>query len=367
MSMNRPASNPAVPPVPPPTPTPSRPSFFGRTATGKWFGSSAPLPDPDQEGAIWYEPETCSAVISRKEHPRDPTSLLKLGLPDVLRSKMASDTGTPGQSKFATIGPINGKGLALGAPPSAYAKPEVQISKEEADGLLSAATIDRADKMLLELENEGTKTVRAASSTDSYLGSSGFVETNIRRGKASSIMSAESDVTISASRDSVNPPTPPPKDGHSTTQTQSTRDSSSERKDGEGPVTPPVTGASGFATALSSALRYMLKTDETPPAVPKHYHGLLSATMSPAIDEKPHIKYEWTIGKRLKFSCTVYYAKQFDALRRRCGIENVYVHSLARCENWAAEGGKSRSNFWRTTDNQFIIKTLVNAWNVADL
>ncbi|KAJ3529021.1 hypothetical protein NM688_g7915 [Phlebia brevispora] len=81
----------------------------------------------------------------------------------------------------------------------------------------------------------------------------------------------------------------------------------------------------------------------------------------------PRAPYDWTIGKRLRFSCTVYYAKQFDALRRRCGIEDGFLQSLARCENWAAEGGKSKSNFWKTADNQFIIKTLVNAWNVADL
>ena len=43
------------------------------------------------------------------------------------------------------------------------------------------------------------------------------------------------------------------------------------------------------------------------------------------------------------------------------------MRSMARSENWAAEGGKSRSNFWKTADDRFIIKTLVNAWNVADL
>ena len=63
----------------------------------------------------------------------------------------------------------------------------------------------------------------------------------------------------------------------------------------------------------------------------------------------------------------MYYAKQFDALRRRCGIDAVFLHSLARSQNWLAEGGKSKSNFWKTTDERFIIKTLVNAWNVADL
>ena len=104
-----------------------------------------------------------------------------------------------------------------------------------------------------------------------------------------------------------------------------------------------------------------------PPPPPKH-HGLLNADSVEAhIDERPHIKYDWTIGKRLKFSCTVYYARQFDLLRRRCGVDEGFVKSLSRCANWAADGGKSKSNFWKTSDEKFIIKTLVNAWNVADL
>jgi len=90
--------------------------------------------------------------------------------------------------------------------------------------------------------------------------------------------------------------------------------------------------------------------------------------MEPAAsDDRPHIKYDWTVGKRLKFSCTVYYAKQFDLLRKRCGIEATYLKSIKKSANWLAEGGKSRSNFWKTADDRFIIKTLVDAWNVADL
>jgi 1-phosphatidylinositol-3-phosphate 5-kinase len=97
----------------------------------------------------------------------------------------------------------------------------------------------------------------------------------------------------------------------------------------------------------------------------KKHHALLADITS--FDERPHIKYDWTVGKRLKFSCTVYYAKQFDLLRKRYGIHDTFLGSLSRSTNWAATGGKSRSNFWKTTDDQFIIKTLVNAWNVADL
>jgi len=124
-----------------------------------------------------------------------------------------------------------------------------------------------------------------------------------------------------------------------------------------------------WTSSLTNAMRYMIKADlpsgpATPPA--KNHHGLLYADPM-TIDERPHIKYDWTIGKRLKFSCTVYYAKQFDALRRRCGVEDIFVRSMAKCEPWKAQGGKSRSNFWKTSDDRFIIKTLVNAWNVADL
>jgi hypothetical protein len=62
----------------------------------------------------------------------------------------------------------------------------------------------------------------------------------------------------------------------------------------------------------------------------KNHHGLLYANPM-MIDERPHIKYDWMIGKRLKFSCTVYYAKQFDVLRRRCGIEDGFVRSMVKC------------------------------------
>jgi hypothetical protein len=62
----------------------------------------------------------------------------------------------------------------------------------------------------------------------------------------------------------------------------------------------------------------------------KNHHSLLYANPM-TINERPHIKYDWTIGKRLKFSCTVYYVKQFDALRRRCGVEDGFVRSMVKC------------------------------------
>lgn len=366
MTINRTA---VVPPVPPPTPDITRPSFFTKNSSSKWFGSAPPTPDPDQDDAGWHEPETYSAVISRKEHPRDPTSILKLGIPDVLRPK-AGDSLAPSTLKASSPGA-----------PSAWAKPDVQVSRQEADGQLSAVTPDRIDKVLHELEAAAEpqgahgiqSTVRSAASDARTSASSAFVETNIRRGKASSIMSSSSSSTDIAERSTSAPPPPPPKD------TQ--KDAQRGEKDApprSAPATPldpgtpqqqPPAGATvGFTSTLSSALKYVLRAGGLPTPPAKHHHALLSAGGgSPAIDERPHIKYDWTIGRRLKFSCTVYYAKQFDALRRRCGIDDMFLHSLSRSKNWLAEGGKSKSNFWKTTDNQFIIKTLVNAWNVADL
>lgn len=106
----------------------------------------------------------------------------------------------------------------------------------------------------------------------------------------------------------------------------------------------------------------------------------------------------YVLGQKLRFSCTIYYARQFDLLRKRCGIHSAgdgslpwhldIVRSLERCVGWDAEGGKSKSrsvavsglddprlhnsdvhsqSFLKTEDDRYIIKTLVNAWNVADL
>lgn len=50
----------------------------------------------------------------------------------------------------------------------------------------------------------------------------------------------------------------------------------------------------------------------------------------------------------MTYSCTVYYAQEFDALRRKCGMGGMFVKSLVRCAAWDAEGGKSRAAFFKT-------------------
>lgn len=299
---------------------------------------------------------------------------------------------------FTAFGSLSNRNIS-NPPPSAWAKPAVELDTHAADGHVSAVgeNSETAGKILQDMESGSAVT----KGNISDLEGSAFVEANIRRGKTSSIISTESNSTVgpetstsvsSIEFPSVPPPLPPksldavdespegsskPSLGTSSTgnsDTQITSPASTANSNVHAPV-PSANDAANvslsWTNTLTQAMRSMLKPTDvprTPSPVSnfKRHHGLLS-TDPLLIDERPHIKYDWTIGKRLKFSCTVYYAKQFDALRRRCGIDDIFVKSMAWSENWMADGGKSKSNFFKTGDDRFIIKTLVNAWNVADL
>jgi 1-phosphatidylinositol-3-phosphate 5-kinase len=332
-----------------------RSSASASTSSFKFFGSSH-KPDPDREDSVWHEPETCSAVVTRKEHPRDPTALLSLR--DVLRHKVPVDGGSGAPS---SIFPSVSRMANNGAPPLAWAKPAVEVNVAAVDGQVTGMpeAVVTAGRILHELD--------AASDGVSSQSSSSFVETNVHRGKTSSMLSQGTTGTVGPAHTDIHSPTPLRAttgalvDARSRSSTASTMQDPTEASTHDNSVF-------SWTSSLTNAMRYMLKAEfpAQPSLVAKNHHGLLS-TDPLTIDERPHIKYDWTIGKRLKFSCTVYYAKQFDALRRRCGVEEVFLKSMSKCENWKAEGGKSRSNFWKTSDSRFIIKTLVNAWNVADL
>ncbi|KAI9096064.1 hypothetical protein DFS34DRAFT_151759 [Phlyctochytrium arcticum] len=75
-----------------------------------------------------------------------------------------------------------------------------------------------------------------------------------------------------------------------------------------------------------------------------------------------HIKHKLRRGKH-KFSCTVFYARDFDALRRKCGMSGNYVRSLMRCRGWDASGGKSKAGFFKTHDDQLVMKQLASKWS----
>jgi 1-phosphatidylinositol-3-phosphate 5-kinase len=356
----------ATSPLPSPTPPSglSKRSYF----TAPFTRAANPKPDPDQDDVSWHEPETCSAVISRKQHPRDPRD------PAQLFARVLEGGGSlPSQL-------LGGRARAGGAAPAAaYAKPAVELSTHAAGGEVDTQHTESAGQLLQELEAANADAVPSAFAP-SVPSSSDFVETHIRRGKGPSLVSssgssvsgAESVGGGSTLSDHTIPAQPPSSwrmPGQSTDGSRSATPSESgeahERAD---------THALSLTNTLANAVKFMLKAGGDtlrPPsaaaaaAAAKNHHALLS-TDPLVIDERPHIKYDFTVGK-MRFSCTAYYAKQFDVLRRRCGVEDVFLRSMQTSANWAADGGKSKSNFWKTADDRYIIKTLVNAWNVADL
>ncbi|KAF8407677.1 hypothetical protein HHK36_006812 [Tetracentron sinense] len=62
-------------------------------------------------------------------------------------------------------------------------------------------------------------------------------------------------------------------------------------------------------------------------------------------------------GGKVKFSITCYFAKQFDALRKKCCPGELdFIRSLSRCRRWSAQGGKSNVYFAKSLDERFITK-----------
>ena len=166
--------------APPPTPSTqssavSTPSIATSSTSSFKFFSSAPKPDPDKEDIVWHEPETHSAVISRKEHPRDPTLLLSLR--DVLRNKASVDGPsalTP--STFMNLGSTASRMATGVAPPSAWANPAVEFSQQAAEGYVSGMPDagETAGRILSEID-----AASLVSKDGSEFGNSGFLETHI--------------------------------------------------------------------------------------------------------------------------------------------------------------------------------------------
>lgn len=100
-----------------------------------------------------------------------------------------------------------------------------------------------------------------------------------------------------------------------------------------------------------------------------HYGSYGSEDASAAIgsiftDNKtsPHLRISLenessNVWGKVKFSVTCYFAKQFDALRKKCCPSEVdFIRSLSRCRRWSAQGGKSNVYFAKSLDERFIIK-----------
>ncbi|KAJ3312054.1 1-phosphatidylinositol-3-phosphate 5-kinase [Boothiomyces sp. JEL0838] len=70
-----------------------------------------------------------------------------------------------------------------------------------------------------------------------------------------------------------------------------------------------------------------------------------------------HIRYQFWDGAS-RFHCKIYFAEKFDALRRNCGVSDIFEQSLARCIKWDASGGKSGSFFMKTRDDWLVVKKI---------
>ncbi|KAI9493812.1 hypothetical protein BDB00DRAFT_872055 [Zychaea mexicana] len=68
----------------------------------------------------------------------------------------------------------------------------------------------------------------------------------------------------------------------------------------------------------------------------------------------PHIRHRF-VHNNIEFTCVVYYAQEFEELRKRCGIDQVIIESLCRCQTWKATG-----------DDRLVIKEMISSWNLAE-
>lgn len=55
----------------------------------------------------------------------------------------------------------------------------------------------------------------------------------------------------------------------------------------------------------------------------------------------------------------VHYAKEFEAFRKKEGIDNdLYVRGLCTCKSWDSSGGKSNSLFAKAENDLLVVKVI---------
>ena len=112
-------------------------------------------------------------------------------------------------------------------------------------------------------------------------------------------------------------------------------------------------------------LRSIIQSEESPPDSGSQAHpddqtsdfDQIKTEQSILRPTGKHLKYQFSEGSA-KMLCKVFYAEQFDALRRKCGVSERIVESLSRCMKWDSKGGKTKSVFLKTLDDRFVLKSL---------
>lgn len=121
-----------------------------------------------------------------------------------------------------------------------------------------------------------------------------------------------------------------------------------------------------IALALSSP-DYLVKMEEfrgPPPGGEKIAEGSKQSLEEASIERNilrpkaTNIRYGFGPNRGVRAQCKVFFAENFDAVRRKCGVADRFVESMSRCLKWDSKGGKSKSIFLRTLDDRFVLKSL---------
>jgi len=78
------------------------------------------------------------------------------------------------------------------------------------------------------------------------------------------------------------------------------------------------------------------------------------------LDDHQHIELHFH-DSSTKFTVKIFYAAKFHLLRQIIFSNNdqtPYIRSLSRSKKWQPRGGKSKSEFWQTFDDYFVLKDL---------
>ena len=79
-----------------------------------------------------------------------------------------------------------------------------------------------------------------------------------------------------------------------------------------------------------------------------------------SIDDHRHIELQF-YDSSTKFTVKIFYAAKFHLLRQIIFAnqdQSSYIRALSRCKKWEPRGGKSKSKFWQTFDDYFVLKDL---------
>jgi 1-phosphatidylinositol-3-phosphate 5-kinase len=121
--------------------------------------------------------------------------------------------------------------------------------------------------------------------------------------------------------------------------------------------------ASADYKAMLNDIHETAPTPTIPDEVFGHTHNLEGSDLQSDVMHSllrktgTHLKYQFQEGQA-KMLCKIFFAEQFDAVRRKCGVADRIIESLSRCAKWDSKGGKTKSLFLKTLDDRFILKSL---------